>query len=109
MSENILYSDLRAEAFELLSTGEIPKTLIFAGGSAYCKDFYKTTYEILIANIDKLLLVEDRAYYQTRIMVNSKNRLSQLLYALKDTSNWNIDVKKWNEEQLSFSSYKLGN
>ena len=108
MSENVLYSDLRAEAFEFLSKSDIPQTLIFAGGSAYCKDFYDTLYNKLIPNIDKLLNKPDATAYEKRIMVNNKNRLSQILYALKDESNWNIDVKRWNEEQLSFSSYKIG-
>ena len=109
MSENVLYSDLRAEAFAILATGDIPQTLIFAGGSAYCKDFYKTMYEVLIPNIDKLLVKEDATPYDRKVMVNSKNRLSQLLHALKDEKNHNIDVKEWNEQNLAFSSYKLSN
>jgi hypothetical protein len=108
MSENVLYSDLRAEAFQVLSSGNIPKTLIFAGGSAYCKDFYSTTYEIIIPTIDKLLDKPDATAYDRKIMVNSKNRLSQILYSLKNKDNWDIDLKIWNE-QLAFSSYKLGN
>ena len=109
MSENVLYSDLRAEAFEFLSKSDIPQTLIFAGGSAYCKDFYKTTYELLIPNIDKLLSKPETAPYERRRMVNNKNRLSQILHALKDKANWNINVKEWNEQNLAFSSYKLSN
>jgi hypothetical protein len=107
MIENVLYSDLRAEAFQLLSTGEIPKTLIFAGGSAYCKDFYATTYELLIPTIDKLLNKPDATAYDKKIMVNSKNRLSQLIHAFKNKSNHDIDVNDWNDSKLSFSSYKL--
>jgi hypothetical protein len=109
MNENVLYSDLRAEAFQLLSSGDIPKTLIFCEGSAYCKDFYKTTYEIIIPNIDILLDTDDLNSYHKKIMVNNKNRLSQILYALKNKDNWNIDLKKWNEQNLAFSSYKLSN
>ena len=109
MSENVLYSDIREEAFQILATGEIPKTLIFAGGSAYCKDFYKITYELLIPNIDKLLSKPETAPYERRIMVNNKNRLSQLIFALKNKENWDIDVKEWNEQNLAFSSYKLSN
>jgi hypothetical protein len=109
MSENVLYSDLRAEAFEILSKGDIPKTLIFAGGSAYCKDFYATTYELLIPTIDKLLNKPDATAYDRKIMVTNKNRLSQLIYSVKNIDNWNVDIKEWNEQNLSFSSYKLGN
>lgn len=108
MSENVLYSDLRAEAFEILSTGQIPKTLIFAGGAAYCMDFYDTLFEKLIPNIDRLLLKDDATPYDRKIMRNNKDRISQLLHALKDKSKWNVDVKRWNEDQLSFSSYKIG-
>jgi hypothetical protein len=107
MSENVLYSDLRAEAFQVLSSGNIPKTLIFAGGSAYCMDFYKCVYETIIPNIDKLLAKPDATAYDRKIMVNSKNRLSQLLHAFKDKSNHDIDVNDWNDSKLSFSSYKL--
>lgn len=109
MSENVLYSDLRAEAFEILSKGEIPQTLIFAGGSAYCKDFYDTLFEKLIPNIDRLLLKEDATPYDRKMMRNSKDRLSQLIFALKNKENWDIDVKEWNEQNLAFSSYKLSN
>ena len=109
MSENVLYSDLRFEAFEILSKGDIPQTLIFAGGSAYCKDFYDTLYQKLIPNIDRLLLKEDATPYDRKIMRNSKNRIEQLLHALKDEKNHNIDLKIWNENNLSFSSFKLSN
>jgi hypothetical protein len=107
MSENVLYSDLRAEAFDILSSGNIPKTLIFAGGSAYCKDFYNCVYETIIPNIDKLLAKPDATAYDRKIMVNNKNRLSQLLYSIKNIDNWDVDIKEWNEQNLSFSSYKL--
>jgi hypothetical protein len=107
MSENVLYSDIRAEAFDFLAKGEIPKTLIFAGGSAYCMDFYDTLYQKLIPNIDKLLLVENRTNYQNKIMVNSKNRISQLIYSFKNKDNWDVNVEEWNGSRLLFSNYKL--
>jgi hypothetical protein len=109
MSENVLYSDIRAEAFEILATGEIPKTLIFAGGSAYCMDLYKCIYETIIPNIDMLINKPDATPYDRKMMRSSKDRLSQLIFALKNKQNWDIDVKEWNEEKLAFSSYKLSN
>lgn len=103
-SKDILYGDLKSK----LEVMDMPETLIFCGGSAYCKDVKKTVFEVLIPRIERLLR-KDRSQYENRDMVNAKERLFQIYVAIQDKSNWNIDTKDWSEEKLSFSSYKLTN
>jgi hypothetical protein len=105
--QNVLYKDLRIQAFDLLSSGEYPETLIFNGGSAYCSAFYNTVYEKIIPRIDLLALKAEKTKYELSEMVRFKNTLHQMLYASDDKTNWNIDRMKWNEENLGFSNVKL--
>lgn len=100
-SKDILYSDLKSK----LEVMDMPETLIFCGGSAYCKDVKKTVFEILIPRIERLLRKE-RTGYETRDMVNAKERLFQIYVAIQDKSNWDIDTKVWNEDN-KFNSTKL--
>jgi hypothetical protein len=103
-SKDILYEDLKSK----IEVMDMPETLIFCGGSAFCRDVKKTVFEVLIPRIERLL-TKDRTGYETRDMVNAKERLFQIYVAVQDKSNWNIDTVDWSEEKLSFSSYKLTN
>ncbi len=40
-------------------------------------------------------------------MVRIKSRLHQMLYAMEFPENCNIDLKKFNEDNFTFSNYKL--
>ena len=100
-SKDILYSDLK----DKLEVMDMPETLIFCGGAAYCKDVKKTVFEVLIPRIENLLR-KDRTGYETRDMVNAKERLFQIYVAIQDGSNWNIDTKVWNENH-KFKSARL--
>lgn len=104
---HVLYSDLKKEAFELLESKEVPESLIFNGGSAFCSAFYNTVYEKIIPRIDLLALKSEKTNYEKSEMVRSKNTLHQILIATKNKANWNIDRAKWNEDNLTFSNIKL--
>lgn len=100
-SKDILYSDLKSN----LEAVNMPTTLIFCGGSAYCKDIKKTVYEVLIPRIEGLLR-KDRTAYEVQEMKLTKDRLYQIYVALQDKNNWDIDLDIWNERN-KFSSFKL--
>lgn len=98
-SNDILYSDLKAK----LEVMDMPETLIFCGGSAYCKDVKKTVFEVLIPRIEGLLRKE-RNGYDTQQMKSSKERLYQIYVAVQDDKNCNIDTKQWNEDHKFYST-----
>jgi hypothetical protein len=98
-SKDILYSDLKSKIQVL----DMPDTLIFCGGSAYCKDVKKTIFEILIPRIENLLN-KQRTPYENRDMVNAKERLFQIYIAIQDRLNWDIDTKEWNEDHKFYSA-----
>ena len=98
-SKDILYGDLKNK----LEYMDIPETLIFCGGSAYCRDVKKTVFEVLIPRIERLL-TKDRTGYETRDMVNAKERLFQIYVAIQDKSNCDIDMKAWSEEHKFYSA-----
>ena len=98
-SKDILYSDLKSK----LEVMDMPETLIFCGGSAYCKDVKKTVFEVLIPRIENLLR-KDRSQYENRDMVNAKERLFQIYVAVQDKSNCNISTKDWNEDHKFYSA-----
>ena len=82
---------------------DMPETLIFCGGSAYCRDVKKTVFEVLIPRIERLLR-KDRSQYENRDMVNAKERLFQIYVAIQDRSNWNIDTREWNQDHKFYSA-----
>jgi hypothetical protein len=98
-SKDILYSDLKSK----LEVMDMPETLIFCGGSAYCKDVKKTVFEVLIPRIENLLR-KDRSQYENRDMVNAKERLFQIYVAIQDKSNCDINTKDWNEDHKFYSA-----
>jgi hypothetical protein len=98
-SKDILYGDLKSK----LEVMDMPETLIFCGGSAYCKDVKKTVFEVLIPRIERLLSKE-RSQYENRDMVNAKERLFQIYVAVQDKSNCNISTKDWNEDHKFYSA-----
>jgi hypothetical protein len=104
---HVLYADLRKQAFELLESNDIPESLIFNGGSAFCSAFYNTVYEKIIPRIDLLAIKSEKTNYEKSEMFRSKNTLHQILIATKNKANWNIDRAKWNEDNLTFSNVKL--
>jgi hypothetical protein len=98
-SKDILYSDLKSK----IEAIDMPETLIFCGGSAYCKDVKKTVFEVLIPRIERLL-TKERSQYENRDMVNAKERLFQIYVAIQDPLNWDIDTKVWSEEHKFYSA-----
>ena len=98
-SKDILYSDLKSK----IEAMYMPETLIFCGGSAYCRDVKHTVFEVLIPRIERLLSKE-RTGYETRDMVNAKERLFQIYIAIQDMSNCNVDTKAWNEDHKFYSA-----
>jgi hypothetical protein len=98
-SKDILYSDLKSK----IEAIDMPETLIFCGGSAYCRDVKKTVFEVLIPRIERLLSKE-RSQYENRDMVNAKERLFQIYVAIQDKSNCNISTKDWNEDHKFYSA-----
>ena len=98
-SKDILYGDLKSK----LEVMDMPETLIFCGGSAYCRDVKKTVFEVLIPRIERLLR-KDRSQYENRDMVNAKERLFQIYVAIQDRSNWNIDTREWNQDHKFYSA-----
>ena len=98
-SKDILYGDLKSK----LEVMDMPETLIFCGGSAFCRDVKKTVFEVLIPRIERLL-IKDRTGYETRDMVNAKERLFQIYVAIQDKSNCDINTKDWNEDHKFYSA-----
>jgi hypothetical protein len=98
-SKDILYSDLKSK----LEVMDMPETLIFCGGSAYCKDVKKTVFEVLIPRIENLLR-KDRSQYENRDMFNAKERLFQIYVAIQDRLNWDINTIDWNEDHKFYSA-----
>ena len=98
-SKDILYGDLKSK----LEVMDMPETLIFCGGSAYCRDVKKTVFEVLIPRIERLL-IKDRTGYETRDMVNAKERLFQIYVAVQDKSNCDISTMDWNEDHKFYSA-----
>ena len=98
-SKDILYEDLKSK----IEVMDMPETLIFCVGSAYCKDVKKTVFETLIPRIENLLR-KDRTGYETRDMGNAKERLFQIYVAIQDRSNWDISTMDWNEDHKFYSA-----
>ncbi len=98
-SKDILYSDLKSK----IEAIDMPETLIFCGGSAYCRDVKKTVFEVLIPRIERLLSKE-RSQYENRDMVNAKERLFQIYVAVQDKSNCNISTREWNQDHKFYSA-----
>jgi len=105
--ESLLYSDIKIKLIEFRDSNKMPKTLIFAGGSAYMKNVCFTVFDILIPRIDNLLNKKISKCEKSE-MVRTKKKLVQILFALGDDMNHDIDLKVWNE-QHEFSSHKLNN
>jgi hypothetical protein len=98
-SKEILYSDLKSK----IEAIDMPETLIFCGGSAFCRDVKKTVFEVLIPRIERLLSKE-RSQYENRDMVNAKERLYQIYIAVQDKSNCDINMRAWNEDHKFYSA-----
>lgn len=103
--ENVLYSDLKQHFNDMLEFEEYPKTLLFAGGSAYVCNFEHTVFHVLIPKIETLLK-RDRTAYENSEMNRVKKRLLEIYWASKDKNNWNIDLDSWREDNY-FHSHKL--
>ena len=98
-SKDILYGDLKNK----LEYIDMPETLIFCGGSAFCRDVKKTVFEVLIPRIERLLSKE-RSQYENRDMVNAKERLFQIYVAVQNKSNCDISTRDWNEDHKFYSA-----
>jgi hypothetical protein len=104
--ENVLYKDLKVYFSELFDSGNYPQTLLFAGGSAFLRDFRNTVENIYIKFIDlKVGNVEEKSYEYAE-MNRYKKRLMEIYYASKDKNNWNIDLDEWRVDNY-FHSHKL--
>jgi hypothetical protein len=104
--ENVLYKDLKVYFSELFDSGNYPQTLLFAGGSAFLRDFKSTVQDIYIKYIDMNMGKVDEKTYEWAEMNRNKKRLTEIYWALKDKNNWNIDLDGWRTENY-FHSHKL--
>jgi hypothetical protein len=108
-SSSRLYSDLKTEALQLKLEGKIPKTVLFAGGSAFCRNVENTLFDGYISMIDKMLMIPERTNYDNREMRRMKDRMEQIIEAIKDPAKCNINEKEWADTKQYFSNFKLVN
>mgnify|MGYP001593106069 CR=1 FL=1 len=66
-----LYSELKVEGLALIESNTLPKTVMFAGGSALCRDV-KGLIEGCIRNIDNSLKTVDPSKYEKDSMRREK-------------------------------------
>ena len=98
-----LYSELKVEGLALVESGTLPNSVMFAGGSALCRDV-KGLIEGAIRNIDNALKTVDPSKYEKESMRKEKDRLYQVIEAVKIPENCNIDLKEWSESKGAFSN-----
>lgn len=102
----MLYSEIKEEFNKLFDSGEYPKTLTFSGKSAYVWDLKDVVINVMFKRIDNNLKSKEMTPYQDSENRRTKKRLIDILEALKDKSNWDIDLEQWREDNC-FSSYKF--
>lgn len=103
---NVLYSDLKKEAMELITSKKLPKTLLYHGGSAYCRNV-ENTLSGLIRMVDVMVLKSNKSDYEKKEAVRHKDKIQQILSALKNPENCDIDVNVWRETKGRFSNFQI--
>lgn len=101
------YNAIRKRAFAMLLAGDIPQSVVFESGSAYCTNVTETIFETLIPQIDSLLLQEDPKPFTKAQMQRYKKTLYLLLDACTKEENKQVSIEEWSAKQLAFTSYKL--
>ena len=104
--DNVLYCDLKKEAIRLLESNELPKSLVFCGKSAYCRNVPNTIIDGYVVMIDKLLNKKDKTGYDKQEMIRMKDRMHQMIEAMKDPLNVNITEEDWFKMQRFEKSNK---
>lgn len=100
----MLYSELKREFENIFSSGNYPNTLLFSNKSAYIHKFKDTVEKIMIARIDRnLAKLDTMTPYEDAENRRTKKRLLDILEALKDRSNWNVDLERWREDNCFYS------
>ncbi len=101
-----LYSELKVEGLALLESGTLPSNVMFAGGSAFCRDV-KGLIEGIIKNIDNSLKTVDPSRYEKESMRREKDRLYQVIEAVKNPENCDVNVIEWRESKGRFGNFQF--
>ena len=106
LSKEILYSEIKQKAFDMLENDLIPENVIFCQGSAFCFNVKKAVFDKMIPDIDSMINKKEKTSFEKKEMLRRKENLYQILIACETPSNCNINQEEWANENLSFSNSK---
>jgi hypothetical protein len=105
-SKEILYSEIREKAFQMLENNSFPENVVFCSGSAFCFDVKNAVFDKMIPNIDLMVEKRYKTPYDKKEMLRRKENLYQILIACENPANCNLDPNEWAKEELEFSNSK---
>lgn len=97
LTTETLYSDIRKKCFALREEGKIPKTLAFINQSAFCYNVDDSIFNNLIPSIDSRLAkgIDNLTRFEKQEISRFKQRLIDMLNAMNNESNCNMEQSDW--------------